>query len=174
MSTQHKTLWAKMYEAIKHQPAPYYYNYSVWTIIKKPIRKKINVVIIPNIPFNNLRIALYRLIGFKIGKNVFIGMKCYLDDMCYDLVTIEDNVTISYGVYMACHGVHQTHNPIIIKEHAYIGMRASIISPVESGVTIGRNAIVGACSLVNKNVPDGATAVGIPCKIIHTDNPSCK
>lgn len=32
---------------------------------------------------------------------------------------------------------------------------------------IGKNAIVGACTLVNRDIPDGATAVGIPCKIIE-------
>ena len=34
---------------------------------------------------------------------------------------------------------------------------------------IGQNAIVGACALVNKNVPKGATAVGVPCRIIEKE-----
>lgn len=85
-------------------------------------------VLAPNCPFNNIRILLYRLCGFKIGKHVFIGMKCYLDDMCYDLLEIGNNVTISYGVYFACHGKGQSHLPIVIKDGAYIGMRASVIS----------------------------------------------
>ena len=127
------TLLARIYERIHHQSAPYYYNYSIGTIIKKPIRKWINVSVIPYIPFNNVRIFLYRLIGYKIGKNVFIGMQCYLDDMCYDLVTIEDNVTISYGVYFACHGKKQGHNPIIIRDGAYIGMRAILITRMGGG-----------------------------------------
>lgn len=55
-------------------------------------------------------------------------MLSYLDDMCYDLMTIGDNVTISYGVYFACHGHGQRHYPITIGDNAYIGMRASIIS----------------------------------------------
>ena len=66
--------------------------------------------------------------GFKIGKHVFIGMRCYLDDMCYKLLTIGNNVTISYGVYFACHGKNQDHLPITIEDNVYIGMRASIIS----------------------------------------------
>ena len=44
-------------------------------------------------------------------------------------------------------------------------MRANVISG-KTGVTIGENAVVGACTLVNKDVPDGATAVGVPCKIL--------
>ncbi len=160
------------YEKIKGEPAPYYYDYSPMTIIKKPIRKWIAQCLAPNCVFNNIRILLYRLCGFNIGKNVFIGMKCYLDDMCYDLLTIEDNVIISYGVYFACHGRNQGHYPITIKNKVYIGMRANIISKnadgSENGVCIGEGAVIGACALVNKDVPAGATAVGIPCRIIES------
>ena len=116
------------YEKITGKEASYYYSYSILTIIGKPIRKFVAQVLAPNCPFNNLRILLYRLCGFKIGKNTFIGMKCYLDDMCYDLLKIGSNVTISYGVYFACHGKNQGHYPIMIDEGAYVGMRASIIS----------------------------------------------
>ena len=116
------------YEKINGRPAPYYYNYSLLTIIGKPIRKWLTNVVAPNCVFNNIRILLYRLCGFKIGKHVFIGMHCYLDDMCYDLMSIGNNVIISYGVYFACHGRNQGHYPIIIEDGAYIGMRDSIIS----------------------------------------------
>ena len=95
-------------------------------------------------------------------------MRCYLDDLCYDLLKIGNNVTISYGVFFACHGRNQGHYPITIKDGAYIGMRASVISktPTCDGVVIGEKAVIGACALVNTNVPDEATAVGVPCKIL--------
>ena len=88
-----------IYEHLKKEKAPYYYDYSILTIIKKPIRKYFTNVIAANCPFNIIRIWIYKLCGFKIGKNCFIGMRCYLDDMCYDLLTIKDNCTISYGVF---------------------------------------------------------------------------
>ena len=116
---------------------------------------------------NGWRIFFYRLCGYNIGKNVFIGMRCYLDDLEPHMLTIEDNVTISYGVFFACHGYGQRHMPITIKKGAYVGMRSSIISG-KTGVTIGENAVVGACTLVNKDIPSGATAVGVPCRIIKT------
>ena len=79
---------------------------------------------------------------------------------------------ISYGVYFACHGRNQDHYPIRVEDKAYIGMRANIISKnvdgTENGVCIGEGAVVGACALVNRNVPPGATAVGIPCRIIES------
>lgn len=160
------------YEKIKGKPAPYYYDYSIWTIIGKPLRKWVAQVVAPNCVFNNLRVLLYRMCGFQIGKHVFIGMRCYLDDMCFDLLKIGNNVTISYGVYFACHGKNQGHYPIVIEDGAYIGMRANVISKNaqdhgDHGIRIGKNAIVGACALVNRDVPDGATAVGVPCRIIE-------
>ncbi len=164
-------LLKKIYEKSTGKPAPYYFNYSLLTIITKPIRKWITNVVAANCPFNCVRIFLYRLCGFKIGKKVFIGMRCYLDDMCYDLLRIGSNVTISYGVYFACHGRHQGHTPIIIEDYAYIGMRASVISRnpenPENGIVIGTHSVVGAATLVNRNVPAYATAVGVPCKIIE-------
>ena len=73
--------------------------------------------------------------------------------------------------------LNQAHYPITIKEGAYIGMRASIISKKvgtngqgKEGITIGKNAIIGACALVNIDVPDNTTVVGVPCRIVHPKN----
>ena len=156
-----------LYEKINHKQAPYYYDYSILKILCKPIRKFLAQVLAPYCPFNCIRILIYRICGFKIGKHCFIGMRCYLDDMCYDLLTIGNNCIISYGVFFACHGRNQRHLPITIMDGAYIGMSANIITktPDGKGVVIGENAVIGACTLVNKNVPSGATAVGVPCKI---------
>ncbi len=154
----------QFYKKILKKEPPYYAKYSLLTIIWKPIRKYLNVVIIPNVPFSNLRVSLYRLIGFKIGKNVFIGMKCYMDDVAIKNTIIEDNVTISYGCYFACHGKGQGHTSILIKKGAYLGMRCNILSGKE-GITIGEYSIVGAGSLVNKNISDGAVGIGVPVMI---------
>jgi acetyltransferase-like isoleucine patch superfamily enzyme len=155
----------KFYEKILNKEAPYYARYSLKTILWKPIRKYLNVVIIPNIPFTNLRVFMYRLIGFNIGKNVFIGMKCYLDDVAIDKTIIEDNVTISYGCYFACHGKDQGHTQIHIKQGAYIGMRCNILSG-KNGISIGEKSIIGAGSLVNKSIPDTKKAAGVPVKVV--------
>lgn len=143
---------------------PYEYKYTLWQVFKKIVRKFFSVVLIPTCPFNHTRVWLYKLIGYKIGKNVFIGMRCYLDDLCYDQLTIEDDVIISYGVYLAHHGRKQGHNNITIKKGAYIGMRTTIIAPQD--LTIGSNAIVGAGALVNRDVADNTTVAGIPAKPI--------
>lgn len=149
---------------IPENKIPYYWKYSLWTVICKPIRKIFSAILIPTCPINSIRILMYRMCGYKIGKNTFIGMRCYLDDMCYDKIEIGNNVIISYGVFFACHGKNQLHNKISIMDGAYIGMRTTIIAKTD--IVIGENAIIGACTLVNKSIPDGKTAIGIPCRII--------
>jgi len=158
-----------LYEKINKKPAPYYFHYSILTIVIKPIRKYFTNIVAANCPFNIIRILIYRLCGFSIGKYTFIGMRCYLDDLCYKQMKIGNNCTISYGVYFACHGKNQGHNPITIKDNCYIGMCARIISPIEGGITIGTQSIVGACTLVNKSIPDNSTAVGTPCRVIKSE-----
>lgn len=156
----------QFYKKILRKEPPYYAKYSLATIVWKPLRKYINVVIIPNIPFTNLRVILYRLIGFKIGKNVFIGMKCYLDDVAIDKIVIEDNVVVSYGCYFACHGKGQGHMSIVLKKGAYLGMRCNVISGVE-GISIGEESIIGAGALVNRSIPDHSRAAGVPIRILQ-------
>ena len=117
-----------------------------------------------------MRILFYRVfVGYKIGKNVFIGMKCYLDDLEPKSTIVEDNVTISYGCYFALHGINQKHSFDNIKKGSYIGMRSTIIAGNE-GITIGENAIVGALSLVNKSIPANTKGMGIPIKIIDIND----
>lgn len=55
-----------------------------------------------------------------------------------------------------------TCKPVLIREYAWVGAGATILS----GVCIGRHAIVGAGSVVTKDVPDYAVAVGNPAKVI--------
>ena len=150
----------------KGQPIPYYANYSILKILWIPIRKYLNVVIIPNIPFNILRILMYRLIGYKIGKNVFIGMKCYLDDLEPRNITIGDNTLISYGVYFSLHGKNQSRSSIDIKKGTYIGMASRIIAK-NNGLTIGEFAVIGAGILVIKDVNANETHAGVPAAKIN-------
>ena len=54
--------------------------------------------------------------------------------------------------------------PIIVGKNCFIGYRTTILA----GVHIGDNTIIGACSLVNRNIPSNVVAAGIPCRVICT------
>ena len=101
---------------IEDEDIPYYYQRSVLGQVWHLIRKGICQNIAPNCVLTPVRIGLYRLCGFKIGKGVFIGMKCYFDDVCPENMIIEDHVGISYGVYFSCHGRKQSHNKIVLRK----------------------------------------------------------
>lgn len=146
---------------------PYYYKRSILGELWHLVRKGICQNIAPNCVLTPVRIGLYRLCGFKIGKNVFIGMKCYFDDLDPQNLIIEDNAGISYGVYFSCHGKKQGHNKIIIRNDAHIGFRATILARTD--IEIGERAMVGAMSFVNKSVPADKTVAGVPAKIIKDE-----
>jgi len=156
---------AKLYRLIRRREPPYYWNYSICLMVWKVLRKTLNVVIVPFVPFNSVRVLLYRLVGYKIGKGLFIGMRCYMDDVDPGLITIGNRVTISYCCKFAVHGRDQKHTPIVIKDYAYIGLGAMFLSGKE-GITIGEGAIIGAGAVVNKSIPDYKVAAGVPARIL--------
>ena len=152
---------------VSFEEIPYWYKRSILEQLWHIIRKWICQNIAPNCVLNPVRIALYRLCGFKIGKNVFIGMKCYFDDLDPQNLIVEDNVGISYGVYFSCHGKKQGHNKIVLRNDAHIGFRATILARTD--IEIGERSMVGAMSFVNKSVPADKTVAGVPAKIIKNE-----
>ena len=107
----------------------------------------------------------------KIGKNVFINSN--LLAMARGGITIEDHVRIAANVQLISNN-HDPYDleiltckPVLIKEAAWIGAGATILP----GVCVGCHAIVGAGSVVTKDVPDYAVAVGNPAKVIRMLDP---
>lgn len=102
----------------------------------------------------------------KIGNNVYINSNSLL--MARGGITIEDDVLIAANVQLLSNNHDEyerqilTCKPIHIKKGAWIGAGASILP----GVTIGKNAIVGAGAIVTKDVGDFEVAVGIPAKVV--------
>ena len=101
----------------------------------------------------------------KIGNNVFINSN--LLAMARGGITIEDNAMIAANVQLISNN-HDPYDlctltckPVLIREYAWVGAGATILP----GVCIGRHAIVGAGSVVTKDVPDYAVAVGNPAKV---------
>lgn len=93
----------------------------------------------------------------------------------HDKLTIGNNVKIGGGVLIIdtdCHPIdyvtRRTSNegtcsaPIVIEDDVWIGAQSIILK----GVTIGARSIIGAGSVVTKNVPSDCVAGGNPCKVI--------
>ena len=88
------------------------------------------------------------------------------------MVEIEDNVTIAAMSIILAHdnSMYYSHDgdvrfgKVVIKKNAFIGVH-SVILP---GVTIGEGAIVGAMSLVNRDVPPNTVVAGVPARVIRT------
>ena len=116
----------------------------------------------------------------KIGKNVSLispgpnfGSEPYL-------ITIGDNTTVSFDVAFVTHdggtrvlrnlATHEKekqtviYGQIKIGKNCFIGCRSTILP----GVTIGDNSIIGAGSVVNRDIPANCVAAGVPCKVICT------
>lgn len=88
-----------------------------------------------------------------IKKNVLISQHCFIGDHDHEYKDI--NTPIRFQ------GLRNV-KPVVIDEGAWIGANVTVCS----GVTIGRNSVVGANSVVKNDVPDYAVAVGTPAKII--------
>ena len=98
-----------------------------------------------------------------IGNNVTVKCGVYLWDglRVEDNVFIGPNATFTNDKYPKSKIKPKKYENIILKKGCSIGANATILP----GITIGENAIVGAGSVVTKDVPEGAIVVGNPANI---------
>jgi len=146
-----------------------------------------NVILGENVILNDF-INLY---GCKIGdntkigpfvevqKNALIGKRCKISSHTFicEGVTIEDDVFIGHGVMFindkyprAANGSGELQTeddwevvPTIVKQGASIGSNATLLC----GVTVGFGSIVGAGSVVTRDVPDKTIVAGNPARVIR-------
>ena len=111
-----------------------------------------------------------------IYSNLIIGDDCYIGRDCiFDImgkIILGNKVTISHRAVLNTHTnagkspvAHSTLKKSIgnikINDGAYLGSNVTVLESVD----IGSNTIIGARSLVNKDIPGDVTAFGLPCKV---------
>lgn len=157
----------------EERPVPYYEDTQKRTFCQKlrKIRNTIYMLLAYVCPNNTLRIWFHRQRGVNIGKNVYLGMFCFLDNLQPTFIYIEDNVSINAGTMILTHFnpmkqyapiLQARVAPVLIKKGAIVAVRSTIMP----GVEIGEYAIVSAGSIVEKHVPSYTMVKGNPAKKI--------
>ena len=140
------------------------------------VKYVMNSWILGPIAHRKVRPWVLKKIGCHIGKDIFVGDNVRIDAGHSDLIYIGDHSHVTGGCRLLCHqrnlkgyrkGDDAAKLPyklgeIRIGKGAMIGME-TLIMP---GVTIGDGAIVGAGSLVTKDIPAWTIATGRPAKVV--------
>ena len=114
--------------------------------------------------------------GMQVGKGISVMGDVSFGPEPY-LITLEDNVRISFGVSFVTHdggtwafrdqegyGDVIKYGKIHVGERTFIGCNSTILP----GVTIGKRCIIGAGSVVTKDVPDETVVAGVPARVVMT------
>lgn len=123
-----------------------------------------------------IRPWVLKKIGCHVGKDVFIGSNVWIDSGHAHLITIEDHVHVTARTILLCHKKDLSHYyvgddyaklPYHKGEiHLCKGCSTGTDTIIMPGVTIGEGAIIGAGSLVTKDIPAWTIATGRPAKVV--------
>lgn len=126
---------------------------------------------------------LYRRLGMQVGTHATVGLMVMMDIFFPQDVELGDNCIVGYNTTILCHEFlrHEwRRGKVVIERDATIGANCTLLP----GVVVGAGATVSAMSLVNRDIPPGALAGGVPVRLLRgapnetheqgaTDNVSC-
>jgi len=144
------------------------------------MRKKLCKSFAEWIPANALRLALLRAAGFRIGRDVYIGEGLIVTEILEDIsdkLVIENRVAIAPRVTLVTSSdpnfsrlsewIPAVRGKIRLRHDCWIGTGVIILP----NVTIGAYSIVGAGSVVTKDVPPRTIVAGVPAREIGRVSP---
>ena len=109
--------------------------------------------------------------NIEIGEDFFMNMNCVILDEAKVVFGNHVFVGPQCGFYTAGHPLDAPRRnrgleyarPIAVGDHVWIGGQGCVLP----GVTIGHGAVIGAASVVTRDVPPGVLAAGNPCRVIR-------
>ncbi len=124
---------------------------------------------------SRLYISFLRKKGVTIGEGTAFFGRVTIDYTRPYLVEIGNNCVLADGVTLLTHGYESSilriygemfcsSGKILLEGNNFIGVNSVILK----GVKIGKNTIIGACSVVTHDIPSNCVAAGNPCKVIMT------
>ncbi len=140
------------------------------------LQSMMNWVIFEPIAPRLMRPWLLRRMGAKVGKGVFIGDRVVFDMNHANLITLDDYAHVTGGCRLLCHqrdlsNYRKGNNAALCgyklgEIHIGKGVMIGMTSMIMPGVTIGDGAIVGAGSLITKDIPAWTIATGRPARVV--------
>ena len=146
-----------------------HYKRSVGQYIRK-VKNPLLMLLAYACPNNTLRVVFHRWRGVHIGKHVYIGMFCFLDNLYPEFIYIEDSVSINAESMLLTHfnprsaykGIFLARvRPVLIKKEAIVSVKCTILP----GVEVGEWATVSSGTVVDQDVPAYTIASGNPMKL---------
>jgi acetyltransferase-like isoleucine patch superfamily enzyme len=102
--------------------------------------------------------------GLSLGQHTDIGAFTYIN--ARHGVTLEEDVQIgSHCAIYSLSTIDDKAGPVVLKKNARIGSHSTIMP----GVTIGENAVIGAHSFVNRDIPANSIAYGVPATVVKSE-----
>lgn len=161
-----------------------YGQVSLWRVVKqffrnirlKRLQNMMDWSILEPFAPRKLRPRILKKMGCHVGKDIFVGDHVRIDYSHAELIYIDDHAHIAGGCRLLCHqrdlkgyrkGDDAAKLPYKLGEiHIGKGVMIGMETLIMPGVTIGDGAIVGAYSLVTKDIPPYTIATGRPAKIV--------
>ena len=141
-----------------------------WTRVAHPVKVMKNFAVIQlgrYCPSLTVKRWLYRtFLGMRIGAKTSIGLMAMVDIFLPELIAIGEDSIIGYNCTILTHEYLPREyriGPVEIGSGVLIGANTTILP----GVKIGDNAMVAACSLVNRDIPANSVVGGVPIKILQ-------
>lgn len=108
--------------------------------------------------------------NIRLGRRVFINSGCRFQDQ--GGITIGDDCLIGHNAVIATlqHDIHPSRRgdlipaPVVLGRNVWLGANVTVLP----GVTIGDDAVIGAGSVVTKDVPAASIAVGSPARVVRS------